>query len=92
MKYLDVATLSFEKEKCIGCKRCLEVCPHQVFEMREGIELSHKDKCIECGACQMNCPASAITVKVGTGCASAVIKDYLKRFKSVRRFLKDKCC
>jgi len=36
MKYLsDVTTLAYDAGKCEGCGRCVEVCPHGVFEMRE---------------------------------------------------------
>ena len=32
MKYLtDVVTLEFFQEKCTGCGKCVEVCPHGVF-------------------------------------------------------------
>ena len=27
----DVVTLRLEREKCIGCGMCLQVCPHAVF-------------------------------------------------------------
>ncbi|MBN2795737.1 MAG: 4Fe-4S binding protein [Clostridia bacterium] len=91
MKYLDVATLKFNQEKCIGCKKCLEVCPHQVFILKNKIEMAHKALCIECGACQMNCPVDAISVDAGTGCATAVLYTYLKKYKFLRRFLKGTC-
>ena len=36
MKYLaNVTTLQYTAEKCAGCGRCVEVCPHGVFEMRD---------------------------------------------------------
>lgn len=81
MKYLDVASLSFDSTKCVACNRCIEVCPHQVFVRNEVIEMMHKDLCMECGACQMNCPASAISVETGTGCAQAIFYSFMKRFK-----------
>ena len=32
MKYLkNVASIKFYEEKCIACKMCLKVCPHEVF-------------------------------------------------------------
>ena len=35
-KYLkDVTTLSLDAEKCIGCGRCAEVCPHGVFDIAD---------------------------------------------------------
>lgn len=32
LKYLpNVVTLELDQERCIGCNRCIEVCPHGVF-------------------------------------------------------------
>lgn len=78
-KYLkNVATLKLFTEKCIGCGRCTEVCPHGVFIMNEEkAEIKEKDRCIECGACAVNCPTGAIAVDAGVGCAYAVIKGWL---------------
>lgn len=74
-KYLrNVATLKLYEEKCTGCGMCLNVCPHDVFEIRE--RKSHiidKDSCMECGACAKNCGFSAIEVDSGVGCAYAII-------------------
>ena len=91
MKYLDVATLNFSTEKCIGCLKCIEVCPHGVFVKHEVVTMSHKDLCIECGACQMNCPTNAISVNAGTGCASAVIQNQLKKHKFLSKFVRSSC-
>ena len=73
----NVATLSYDASKCIGCERCTEVCPHSVFAMNEDTaRIVEKDLCIECGACALNCPTKAIHVNAGVGCASAVIKSW----------------
>ncbi len=78
-KYLkNVATLWLSEEKCIGCGRCAEVCPHGIFKMDEGkARIKDKDLCMECGACAINCPVNAIAVDAGVGCASAVIMGWL---------------
>jgi len=77
MKYLSgVVTLQYDEQKCRGCGRCIEVCPHAVFRMENGrAALADKDACIECGACKKNCPFSAITVETGVGCAAAIIQS-----------------
>ncbi|HOG01003.1 MAG TPA: mercury methylation ferredoxin HgcB [Clostridia bacterium] len=78
-KYLkNVATLRLSADKCIGCGRCAQVCPHRVFKMKEGkAQIKDKDLCMECGACARNCPANAIAVDTGVGCAAAVIMGRL---------------
>ena len=77
-KYLkDVTTLAYSAEKCIGCERCTEVCPHGVFEIVDKkAQITDKDFCMECGACSLNCPAKAIEVNAGVGCAAAIIYSW----------------
>ncbi len=79
MKYLaNVTTLGYVREKCAGCGRCVEVCPHRVFEMREKRALIlDRDRCMECGACARNCEFGAITVDSGVGCAAAIINSMI---------------
>ncbi len=70
-------TLELDKEKCIACSMCLEVCPHAVFILETNcVEIKNKDRCIECGACAKNCPTEALTVKSGVGCAQAYINSF----------------
>lgn len=74
-RYLrNVTTLSLNRQKCTGCGRCVEVCPHEVFMLKnKKAEIIEKDLCMECGACAKNCPVGAISVKQGVGCAYAII-------------------
>lgn len=69
LRYLDdVSTLVLKEEKCIGCSLCTEVCPHAVFEMRQGKAcIVDFNACMECGACVNNCPSGAISVSPGVG-------------------------
>lgn len=85
-RYLpDVTTLELNEAICIGCGRCLEVCPHQVFAVRNRkAALIDKDACMECGACARNCPVTAITVDAGVGCASGIINEWLREHNLVK--------
>ena len=72
-------TLRFNKDACINCGRCTEVCPHGVFEKRtDHVDPVNKAQCMECGACALNCPTEAITVQSGVGCAWAMIGAALR--------------
>lgn len=77
-KYLkNVATLKFSTEKCIGCGRCSEVCPHGVFGLTgKKAQVIDRDSCMECGACARNCPVNAISVEASVGCAAAIISGW----------------
>lgn len=79
MTYLkNVTSLKYNHEKCSGCGRCVEVCPHAVFMMEDKkAVLQNKDRCMECGACALNCDFGAIEVSAGVGCAAAIISGML---------------
>jgi len=72
--------LELDKEACTGCRMCVKVCPHGVFQMdQRKARIAHQDRCIECGACQLNCRYGAISVTKGVGCLSVIIRqDILK--------------
>lgn len=80
MRYLKgIASLRYDSDRCTGCGRCVEVCPHRVFaEDGKKVRITDKDLCMECGACRMNCAFGAISVDSGVGCASAMITGMLK--------------
>jgi NAD-dependent dihydropyrimidine dehydrogenase PreA subunit len=82
-RYLkNVATLVYNQEGCIGCGRCEEVCPHQVFAVSgKKAMLVDRDACMECGACALNCPVKVISVAAGVGCASGLINEWLRERK-----------
>ena len=79
MRYIaGGASLSLDAEKCTGCGRCMEVCPHGVFERSNGkVEFAARERCMECGACAQNCSFEAVKVEAGVGCACAIINSML---------------
>lgn len=80
MRYLaNVTSLEYFPERCVGCGRCVEVCPHGVFRMEDKRALlANRDSCMECGACAQNCEFEAIKVNAGVGCAYAIINSMVK--------------
>jgi NAD-dependent dihydropyrimidine dehydrogenase PreA subunit len=74
-----VVTLELDIEKCNGCRMCMIVCPHPVFEMEnKKAVIRRRDLCMECGACAKNCPEGAITVKSGVGCAAGILNGLIR--------------
>ncbi len=60
-----------DKNRCIGCKSCVFVCPQQLGHNVLGIihgkaELLEPANCIGHGACKKVCPEDAITLVFGT--------------------------
>nr|WP_320162405.1 mercury methylation ferredoxin HgcB [uncultured Methanoregula sp.] len=72
-------TLHLNPERCINCRRCMEVCPHGVFSAgKDTVSIARSSACMECGACAKNCPVQAIEVQSGVGCAWAMIGAALR--------------
>lgn len=84
-------SLKLDKEKCIGCGICLEVCPHQIFLIQEGKAVIREiDRCMECGACSKNCPVQALQVTPGVGCAAYIIAGWISKLSG--RNISTHCC
>ena len=62
-----------QHELCSGCGICIKVCPYGAVEIIDA-KAAINERCIECGACARNCPVAAVSVRVGAGCATAVLK------------------
>ena len=93
IRYLSgVTTLQLEREACVGCGMCQIVCPHGVFQLAgRKAEVRDLDGCMECGACALNCPTDAVRVTPGVGCASYIIKTWIKG-KETAASEGAKCC
>jgi len=93
-RYLEgVSTLRLDKEACIGCGMCINVCPHRVFEIvSKKAEIIDKEVCMECGACAMNCPVNALNVTPGVGCASYILQTWIKKDKAACGCGGHACC
>ena len=47
-------------ESCIGCGTCVEACPMEAIELKDGKAVINTEICIQCGTCEGECPISAI--------------------------------
>jgi len=53
-----------DSNKCDGCGNCIEACPFDVFEIKNGkVIVKHPEKCKKCRACMSACPNNAIKIK-----------------------------
>lgn len=49
-----------DKERCIGCGKCQEICPVDVIKMEGDFPQIDRQWCIGCGVCATVCPSSAV--------------------------------
>ena len=47
-------------DKCIGCKKCIEVCPQSCIDFTNGYAKIIQSSCLHCGACFEHCPVKAV--------------------------------
>jgi len=53
--------VKIDKETCIGCGACIDVCPVTALSMDDGKAKCDEGACIDCGACIATCPVEAIS-------------------------------
>lgn len=49
-----------QPEICIGCGRCIPVCPQQCIRKVNGKAIIQQNNCLHCGRCRDICPAGAV--------------------------------
>ena len=52
-----------EKEACVGCRKCQQICPAKAITMKNKKPVIRRKACIRCFCCQEFCPKGAMKVK-----------------------------
>ena len=53
-----------DADKCAGCEECVDVCPVEVFEMKDDKSVVvEPEECLGCESCVEVCEENAITVE-----------------------------
>ena len=65
MGKLSLRRAVVNKDICVACGTCVDVCPMSAMEIYRGsFAKPMEEKCVGCGRCARECPASAIAVEV----------------------------
>jgi uncharacterized Fe-S center protein len=65
-QHTDISPVVY-METCIGCGKCVEICPADAITLREKKATVDNGKCIGCANCIAVCPTEAITVPWDSG-------------------------
>jgi len=62
-----------DRERCVTCDRCIEVCPTRVFDRgADGVPvIARHDSCQTCFQCEAYCPTDALFVSPLTDAAES---------------------
>ena len=80
--------IHIDKERCKGCRYCVEFCPRKVLTIGSEIgprgynlaTVSDEGKCSACGFCELICPEFAIKLSENSG-KSTDIENAAKKAK-----------
>ena len=56
-----------DKEKCVGCGECAQICPTDVLHMEEGEKaprITYPEECWHCNSCVLDCPVQAVSLRI----------------------------
>ena len=63
-----ISKAKINNEKCINCKKCINICPHNAIENKKNVKINKK-RCLGCTQCINECSKNAIEM-------TTEIKDY----------------
>jgi adenylylsulfate reductase subunit B len=60
-------SIAISKDKCIGCKKCLSVCPGSLIKPSDDgkVYMKYPKDCWGCSSCIKECPTNAISLYLG---------------------------
>ncbi|MBN1502845.1 4Fe-4S binding protein [Candidatus Woesearchaeota archaeon] len=62
--YAEKIELALDREKCVSCEICKEICPHEAIDITKNKKIIDSKKCSLCGLCVPFCPVDAIKLYI----------------------------
>jgi adenylylsulfate reductase subunit B len=77
-------SIKIEREKCVSCGKCVQVCPGTLLDKDENAKayIRYPRDCWGCTACLKECQVGAITYYLGADIGGKGVTLYTKRQKN----------
>lgn len=63
-KRMEGLSVKVDKDLCVGCEECLEVCIYAGISKEDGKAQINQKNCLGCGRCERKCPNDAISITI----------------------------
>jgi pyruvate formate lyase activating enzyme len=70
--------LHWLEPRCIGCKLCLDLCPHTALSLAVSGIVIDREKCRGCGTCADQCPSTALELLGRSWTVDALVSEVVK--------------
>jgi pyruvate formate lyase activating enzyme len=70
--------LLYRPSRCVGCGRCVSICPEKAVRMGGSLAVTDRDRCSACGACVLACPVGARSIVGESWTADALVDELAK--------------
>lgn len=72
-------SIGIHRDKCVGCKKCTQVCPGNLLEMDSDnkVSMKYKKDCWGCASCIKECNYKAIYLYLGADIGGRGSKMYV---------------
>jgi UDP-glucose 4-epimerase len=72
--------IKVDEDKCIGCGKCIEVCPYKFRILEDGKSSVDPNRCVGCGRCLKECAQGAISFDVED---PEIIDKFIAKIESI---------
>jgi len=77
---LEGMKIKVDDNKCIGCGKCVEVCPFNLRILKDGKSSVDPERCVGCGRCLKVCPEGAISIDIQD---PELIDNFIAKIESI---------
>lgn len=76
--HISKKEIAYSPTKCIGCRKCIEICDNGAHIVADGVHVFERKNCITCGKCAEVCPAESLELLGKDMTTDEVLEEVMK--------------